>query len=204
MRPAGFLGALLLVPACATAAPIHLVIEPVSFGVEKLDPLYDASGLESRVAARIGAGLGCDLGHGLQAGLAVGTASGVTTFGLLVAPTARVVRTDLSLELRGRVPHDLRGWKLQGALGMGHLRLAYHPDSIALDTSLGVIPVDLPPVDVWTRLAAAEVLHSFGRAEIALRCAWRFYALDVAGPAGTRATDAVDMQAGLVIRVSPF
>ncbi len=204
MRAAGLLGVLLLVPAGAGAAPIRLVVEPVSFGVERLDPLYDASGLQSRVAPRIGAGLGCDLGHGLQAGLAVGTASGTTTFGLLVAPTARVVRTDWSLELRGRVPHDLLGWKLQGALGVGRLRLGYHPDHIVLDTSAGVIAVDLPPVDAWTRLAAAEVLHSFGRAEVAMRCAWRFYALDVAGTAGTRATDAVDLQAGLVIRVSPF
>lgn len=204
MRAAGLLGALLLVPTWAAAAPTRLVVEPVSFGVEKLDPLYDASGLESRVAARIGAGLGCDLGHGLQAGLAAGTASGVTTFGLLAAPTARVVRTDLSLELRGRVPHDLHGWKLQGAVGVGRLRLAYHPDSIGIETSAGVIAVDLPPVNAWTRLAAAEVLHSFGRAEIALRCAWLFYALDVAAAAGTRATDAVDMQAGLLIRVSPF
>jgi hypothetical protein len=204
VRAAGFLGALCLVPVCVGAAPIRLVVEPLSFGVERLDRLYDAGGLESRVAARIGAGLGCDLGHGLQAGLAAGTASGMTTFGLLADPTARVVRTDVGLELRGRVPRDLHGWKLQGALGLGRLRLAYHPDGIVLDTSSGMIPVDLPPVDAWTRLAAAEVLHSCGRAEIAMRCAWRFYALDVAGPAGTRATDAVDMQAGLVIRVSSF
>ena len=202
MRRWALVWALVAAPASAGAATV--VVEPMRFGVEHLAPLHEASGLDSRFAPQAGAGLAAALPHGLQVAAEVGVASGSTSFGLLAGPHARQVRTDLALELRGPLPWRWRGWCMQGAAGAGQLRLGYHPDRVALDTMGGAITVDLAPVHAWTRHVAAELLHSFGRNTIGMRCAWRFYALDVASPAGIRHEPARDFLASVMLRVQPF
>jgi hypothetical protein len=192
------------VAAPASAGAATVVVEPMRLGIERLDRVHDASTLDSRLSPQAGAGLAAALPHGLAIAADVGVASGSTDFGLLAGPRARQVRTDAALELRAPLPWRWRGWCVQGAAGAGQLRLGYHPDRVVLDTTGGAITVDLAPVHAWTRHVAAELLHSFGPNTIGVRCAWRFYALDVESPAGTRHEPARDLLASVMLRVSPF
>jgi hypothetical protein len=43
-----------------------------------------------------------------------------------------------------------------------------------------------------------------GNAELAVRGAWRFYALDVATPAGSESRSLTDVQIGLALRARVF
>lgn len=191
---------------CAVPSSAHAVtwvFEPAVLGADRLDAVM-ARGLESRTVPRIGAGLGVEPWAGVQVGFTTGVSAGSTGFGLLAGPTARLTHTEAALEVRGRWPRRRAGWGVQGAAGAGRMRLAYHPGSVVLATSGGVLAVDLPPVDTWTQHVAAEVLHAFGRSEIGIRCAWRFYALDVASPAGVRRESLSDAQTSVVLRVVTF
>jgi len=196
----------MLVLACALpsgAQAARWVVEPVVLGADRLDAVV-ARGLETRTVPRIGAGVGVEPWPGVQFGFTAGVSAGSTDFGLLAGPTARLTHTEAGLEVRGRWPRHRAGWGVQGAAGAGRMRLAYHPGSVVLATSGGALAVDLPPVGTWTRHVAAEVLHGFGRSEIGVRCAWRFYALDVASPAGVRRESLSDTQASVVVRVVTF
>jgi hypothetical protein len=204
VRWAAGIAALVCVAAESAAAPARVWIEPAALGVERLDSTWEASGLDSRTAVRLGCGVGVDLGHGLGLGVGVGTAAGTTTFGLFAGPTARLVRTDATVELRARAPFALGGWRVQAALGGGRLRLAYRPDQIVLDTSGGAIAVDLAPVHAWTRHVAAEVLHPIGRSSLFLRGGARWYGLDVATPTGMTRQTLCDLQCGVGVRVATF
>jgi hypothetical protein len=193
---------LLVLPAGAVAAPIGVLIEPAAVGIERLDALYATSGLESRTAGRLGAGCAVTFGPRWSIGLEAGVAAGSTDFGLLEDPQVRLVRTDVHAELRGRVPGVLHGFALQLAAGGGRLGLRYHPDHVELAAGGTSYAVDLEPVGAWTRHVAAEVLHPVPGGEIGLRAVWRFYALDVASPAGVTKQDARDLLLGVVLRVA--
>jgi hypothetical protein len=198
------IGALLLLPRGAGAAPLHLYAEPVQVGLERLDAMHAVSGLQSRSAVRLGGALGVAIGAHLQVGIAAGTAAGGTDFGLLAGPQARLVRTDVTLEARGRLPYAWHGFGMQGGLGVGWLRFDYQPDRITLDAEGTPIVVELEPVGAWTRQIAAEVLHGIPGGEMGLRAAWRFYALDVSTPAGIESRSARDLQLGMLVRVTLF
>jgi len=196
--------ALFLLPHGARAAPWHVYAEPVQVGLERLDVLHERSGLESRSAVRLGGGAGVALGEHCQIGVAIGTAAGTTDFGLLGGPRARLVRTDATLEARGRLPYTWHGIGLQGGVGVGRLAFDYRPDRVTLDVDGTPIVVDLAPVRAWTQQIAAEVLHAIPGGEIGLRGAMRFYALDVSTPAGIENRDARDLQLGMLVRVTLF
>jgi hypothetical protein len=195
---------LLVLAAEGAAAPARVWIEPAAIGVERLDSTWEASGLEARTAARLGGGVAVEVGRGCALALGAGTAAGTTRFGLISGPSARLVRTDVTLELRARAPFALGGWRVQAALGGGRLRLAYRPDRLVLDASGSPIVVDLVPVHAWTRHVAAEVLHPWGRGVVVLRAGWRWYGLDVASPAGTTEQNLRDLQCGIGVRVAAF
>lgn len=195
------LAALCALPTSAHA--VRWVVEPAALGIEQLDPVV-ARGMVSRTVPRIGAGLGVEPWTGVQFGFLTGVSAGSADFGLLAGPTARLTHTEAAVEVRGRWPRRRGGWGVQGAAGAGRMRLAYHPGRVVLATSGGAMAVDLPPAGTWTRHVAAEVLHSFGHSEFGIRCAWRFYALDVASPAGVRRESLSDAQTSLVVRVVTF
>ena len=196
---AAIAAALCVVGGAGAAHAARLSIEPAVIGIERLDRAWEASGLESRTAARIGFGAGVDLGHGLGIGAGLSTAAGTTGFGLLSGPSARLVRTEATLEVRARAPIEWHGIGLQGVLGGGRLRIGWRPDRVVLDTTGGGVAVDLPPVHAWTRHLAAEVLHSWGPGALVLRAGWRWYALDVATPDGTSRQPMRDVSCVVVI-----
>lgn len=200
-RTAWILALLCAVPSSAQA--VRWVLEPAVVGADRLDAVL-ARGLETRTVPRIGAGVGVEPWPGVQFGFTTGVSAGSTGFGLLAGPTARVTHTEAAVEARGRWPRRRAGWGVQGAAGAGRMRLAHHPGSVVLATPGGPLAVDLPPAGTWTRHLAAEVLHAFGRNEVGVRCAWRFYALDVASPAGVRRESLSDVQASIVLRVVTF
>lgn len=200
-RAAWILAALCAAPSSAHA--MRWVLEPAAFGADRLDAVV-ARGLVSGTVPRIGAGFGFEPWNGVQMAFTAGMSAGRADFGLLAGPSARLARTDGALELRGRWPRRPTGWGVQGAAGAGRMRLAYHPGQVVLGTTGGAITVDLPPVSTWTRHIAAEVLHSFGSNELGVRCAWRFYALDIASPAGVRRESLSDTSVSVVLRVVPF
>lgn len=179
------------------------VIEPAAFGVDRLDAVV-ARGLVSGTVPRLGLGVAVEPWTGVQFGLETGMSAGSADFGLLAGPTVRLTHADVALELRGRWPRRSSRWCVQGAVGAGRMRLAYHPGQVVLATTGGAITVDLHPVNPWTRHVAAEVLHGFGASQLGVRCAWRFYALDIASPAGVRRESLSDVQASVVLRVLPF
>jgi hypothetical protein len=195
------LAGLLCIAVESAAAPARVWLEPFGIGVERLDSTWDASGLDQRTAARMHAGIGVEVGRGFTVAAGLGCASGTTGFGLLAGPSARLVRTDATVELRARAPIAVQGWRMQAVLGGGRLRIAYRPDAVVLDTSGGAIAVALAPVHAWTRHVAAELLHGVGDGEIVLRAGWRWYGLDVATPAGNERRDLRDLQCGLAVRI---
>ena len=193
----------MLIPARAAPAPV--LIEPFSFGVERLDPVYANAGLGSRTAARLGLGAAVELGSRLTLACDWGRATAHADFGLLGNSGARLERSDANLELRLRAPGRLFGWSLQPALGAGKLRLAWRPESLDLEAGGTTFVVSLHPVSVWTRHLAAEVLHPVsGRGQVVLRLVCRSYGLDVAAPEGTRREPVRDWQAGASLRVGVF
>jgi len=189
-----------LCAAPSTAPAMGWVIEPAAFGAVRLDAVM-ARGLVSGTVPRLGAGIAVEPWTGVQLGCETGLSAGRADFGLLTGPTARLTHADVAVELRGRWPRRSSGWCVQGAAGAGRMRLAYHPGQVVLGTSAGAITVDLPAVNPWTRHVAAEVLHGVGRSQLGVRCAWRFYALDIASPAGVRRELLSDVQASVVLRV---
>lgn len=192
----------ILIPARALPAS---VLEPISFGVERLDAVYSSAGLGSRTAARVGVGAAVELGKRLTLACDLGRTTSHADFGLLGGDGARLERSDANLELRWRVPGRFRGWSLQPALGAGRLRLAWRPETLNLDAGGTTFVVSLPPVSEWTRHVAAEVLHPVsGRGQVVLRVAYRFYGLDVATPDGSRREEVRDVQAGASLRVGVF
>jgi hypothetical protein len=198
------LGLAALAPQPARAVTVHGFVEPFQASWEQLDAVHAVSGLQSRSAVRLGGGLGMTLGPHCSVALVAGTAAGTTDFGLLSGPAARLVRTDAALELRGRLPRTWQGFGVQAALGAGRLSFGYRPDRIALDVEGMPVVVDLPPVRAWTRQAAAEVLHAVPGGELGLRCAWRFYDLDVSTPGGVVTHAARDLQLGMLVRITVF
>jgi len=190
-----------LLPACAAALPIGFQIEPVAVGIERLDALYDASGLEWRTTGRLGAGCALTVGSYAALGVEIGTAAGSTDFGLLDATAVRLARTDVQIELRGRVPGTLHGFGLQLGAGGGRLSLRYHPDHVVLAVDGATYDVALQPIGTWTHHVAAEVLHAMPGGTIGVRTVWRFYALDVESPSGVTRQDARDLLLGMVLRV---
>jgi hypothetical protein len=197
------IAALVCIASASQAAPARLWFEPAAFGIERLDPVWAASGVE-RTAAHIGAGIGYDLGRGWTLAAAIGCAAGRTDFGLLEGPGARLVRSDARLELRARAPFEFGGWSVQAAVGGGRLRTAYRPDAIVLATSGGALEVDLPPVHAWTRHVAAEVLHAWAQSTLFVRAGWRWYGFDVATPGGIERRGVRDAQFGCGMRVAVF
>jgi hypothetical protein len=181
-----------------------LYAEPVQVGLERLDALHEASGVQSLSAVRLGGGVGVELGAHCQIGLGFGTASSMTDFGLIGGPQTRLVRTDATLEVRGRLPCTWHGIGVQGGLGIGRLMFDYRPDQVTLDIDGTPIVVDLAPVRAWTHQIAAEVLHAIPGGEIGLRSAARFYAVDVSTPAGVEKRDGCDLQLGMLVRVTLF
>ena len=199
MKLAAVIAAALCVVQGGMAHAVRLSIDPAAIGIERLDRAWESSGLESRTAPRIGFGTALDFGHGLGIGAGLATAAGTTTFGLLSGPSARLVRTEATLELRARAPIEWHGIGLRGVVGGGRLRIAWRPDRVVLDTTSGGVAVDLTPVHAWTRHLAAEVLHSWGPSTLALRAGWRWYALDVATPDGTSRQAMRDAVVAIVI-----
>ena len=193
----------ILVPARAWPAPV--LLEPVCFGVERLDPVYENAGLDSRLTTRLGLGAAVELGSRLTLACDLGRATSHADFGLLGNSGARLERSDANLELRWQAPGRFFGWSLQPALGAGRLRLACRPQSLNLEAGGTTFVVSLHPVSEWTRHLAAEVLHPVsGRGQVVLRVSCRFYGLDVATPAGSRREDIRDVQAGASLRVAVF
>ncbi len=195
--------ALLLWPTVTGAAPLRFLVEPVSPGLVRLDRMYGETGLASRNTLRLGIGAAVARGPATLA-FGIGTATGTTDFGFFAGPQATLEQRDWSCELRGEIPYAWRGFRLQGVAGLGRLALVHHPDHVVLPFESGSIAVDLPPVHAWTRHFAAEVLHGFGTCDLVLRCAWRFYGLDVASPDGVTQRDVCDVQAGVAIRAVIF
>jgi hypothetical protein len=193
---------LLLVLAPAPAAPA-VGLEPLQLGVARLDAAYtESAGMGSRTAARLGLGARLRVHAALELGFALGKSSGRTDFGLLGGPSARLERSDASVELAWRTPLAVAGWALQAAAGAGRLTLRYHPDALALDLGGETYVVALDDVGAWTEHVAAELLHGLsGRAQIVLRTAWTFYALRIATPAGDTRQRLADLHLGLSLRV---
>ena len=172
--------------------------------MERLDARAAPAGLDPCASARVG--LGVELGLASRWRLAAETGRSVShaDFGLLVSPGVNLERADTSLELRLQVLSRF-GWRVRPAVGVGRLRLAYHPDQLGVDSGGTPLVVALPPLAVWTRYVAAELLHSLGgRNEIALRCGGRFYDLEVATPDGVRRSGRRDLQVGARLRVALF
>ena len=87
----------LVAPLAAHAGTLHLVLEPVQVGIERLDAVYDAAGLDTRTAARLGWGAALEWNERLALAAGVACAAGTTDFGLLAAPTVRLERRDVEL-----------------------------------------------------------------------------------------------------------
>ena len=203
MRSGVLAAALLLSPlGAAGAAPLRFFVDPLQVGVERLDAAYVALGVDTRTAVRIGAGAGLDWRGRAQLALGASTSAGDTDFGLLVSPGVHLERRDVSCEVRFRAPWTWRGFAVQGAAGLGRLALAYHPDALVVDAGGAPETVALDAVHAWTRVLAAEVLHSIGRCDVVLRGSSRSYALELGTPEGPARRDVRDLQAGLWIRVA--
>lgn len=195
--------ALLLGPTAVGAAPLRFMVEPAAPSLVHLDRMYGEAGVASRNAVHLGLGAAVAWGPATLA-LATGRATQTTDFGLFAGPRATLEQRDWTGELRGEFPYAWHGMRLQAAAGLGRLSLVHHPDRVLLPFETGSLAVDLPPVHAWTRHLAAEVLQGFGRCDLVLRTAWRFYAMDVASPAGVTRRDVCDVQMGVAIRAVIF
>lgn len=200
------LAAFPLLPADSAAAPLRLRLEPLHLAIERLDDTYTAvAGLQSRASARVALGAALDWGGCVQLACGVGRGSARTDFGLLDGPTARLERADTSVELRWRLPFEMRGWSMQAAVGGGRLQLRYRPERLTFAVGGAEFDVGLDPFGAWTRQLAAELLHDLpGSGQLVLRTAGRFYTLDVATPNGTQRRAVRDLQVGVAIRVAIF
>jgi hypothetical protein len=218
---------LLVLPAGAEAGELAFVIEPMHASIER-SGAADVLGFPSAEAARIGCGVGVGRGP-LQLALLFGRSATRTDFGLLDGPTSRVEHATTELEVRWATPLRLGPIGVQVAGGAGRLGVRHHPDRVHIVLAGSAYDVALPPEHAWTRHVAAELLHSLsgnkragnkragdqqagsarentaaGNTQLALRAAWRFYALDVATPAGVERRGLVDAQIGVALRARVF
>jgi len=194
-----------IAPARAGATDVVWILEPVHVGLERLDAAFTENlGHATRETARIAYGFGAQWGA-WSLGVTQGHASAHVDFGLLDGTTARLNRTDTSLELRWRSPRLTGGWRLQPAAGFGRLHLSYRPDSLDLITGGQALRVSLSSESRWTHHVAAELLHDLpGSTQLIVRAAWRRTTLDLGTPTGNTTRSLSDLQTGLAFRVQAF